>query len=398
MKPVRLYIGFQIFFSLLIWLPIFYEFQKRVGLTDSEIFTIQSIYYIAFCALEIPTGLIADLWGYGRCMKAGAATLMLASLLPIFMPNYAGFLSHFLLVALARSFVSGASSAYLFEYLVERGEKESFKQIEGNARAYGLVAKVICWAGVGALMEWKLTLPYWLTFGAASISLVYALLLPPLRSRIISKSNSIGRETLTRLAGMFQQVALHPYLLFLMLQGVAIFVLGRIVQVNLFQPILNSKAIALPVHGIVMSAMTVFEALGSARPGVMKQFFNDQNAVTFLTLALACSLGVLPWAGVYGTIAILCVFALVSGLAYPIQRHLFNDSIRDASYRATLLSMESIIDRAACAFVATLLAGAVVGTTSGLNSFLWRSCVVTGAGILLLAGALWVKDKGRIKT
>ncbi|MGZ3713435.1 MAG: MFS transporter, partial [Bdellovibrionota bacterium] len=294
---------------------------------------------------------------------------------------------------LARSFVSGASSAYLYEFLTEQGEQAKFKQIEGNARAYGLVAKVICWAFVGVLMEWKLTLPYWLTFAAAAISLVYAFSLPNLTSRVKAKTNSVTGETFTRLVGMFRQVALHPYLLFLMLQGVAIFVLGRIVQVNLYQPILNAKGIVLSTHGIVMSAMTIFEAVGSARPGVMRFFFNDQNAVTVLTVALGACLAVMPWAGGYGTIVLLCVFALIGGLAYPIQRHLFNESIRDASYRATLLSMESIIDRAACALVATLLTGAMVGTNEGLYHFLWVSALVTGAGIFSLAGIFWFHSR-----
>lgn len=394
MTAVRKYIGFQLFFSLLIWVPIFYEFQKRVGLNDAQIFAIQSIYYIAFCVLEIPTGLVADLWGYRRCMVAGAAVLAGSCLLPIFVPSYFGFLLHFLAVALARSFVSGASSAYLYEYLAEDGRQAEFKQIEGNARAYGLVAKVICWAAVGVMMEWQLTLPYWLTFGAAAISLAYALSLPSLKNEGVrlTESNAAG-ETFARVKGMFQQVAGHPYLILLILQGVAVFVLGRIVQVNLYQPILNAHTIPLAWHGMVMSAMTIFEAAGSARPGVMQKHFSDQNAVTLLTMALAVSIGLMPFVGGYGTIALLCVFALISGLVYPIQRHLFNASIRDASYRATLLSMESIVDRAVCALVASLLAASIVGTSESLFQFLWVSALVSLAGITALAGLFWLYGK-----
>lgn len=384
MKAVRLYIGFQIFFSLLIWLPIFYEFQKRSGLDDSQIFAIQSIYYIAFCLLEIPTGLIADLWGYRRCMVAGSISLVVTTLLPIFLPTYIGFLAHFLLVALARSFVSGASSAYLYEYLAGFGEQGQFKQIEGNARAYGLFAKVGCWAVVGWLMEWKFTLPYWLTLVAASISLVYALRLPAVNEAKI-RERSVASETAVRLLGMFKQVLKHPYLILLILQGVAVFVLGRIIQVNLYQPILNQKAVALGYHGMVMSAMTVFEAFGSARPGVMKRFFSDQNAVTLLTILLGVSIGMMPFVGATGTIVLLCIFALISGLVYPIQRHLFNHSIPDSSYRATLLSLESIVDRAVCALVASLLAASTVGTSEGLYHFILASGIITVLGMFVLS-------------
>ena len=185
-KIIRLYYGFQFFFGMLLWLPIFYDYQKRVGLNDAQIFGIQSIYYMAFCLMEIPTGFLADFWGHRLCMKAGAAVLTAANLLPVFLPTYGGFLAHFLLVAAARSLISGASSAYLYDYLKAHGETDLYKRAEGNARSYGLVGKVALWAGIGALMQWHLTLPYWLTAACSAISLIYALVLPPLPASAIS--------------------------------------------------------------------------------------------------------------------------------------------------------------------------------------------------------------------
>src|SRR5690606_26118452 len=110
-RVVRVFYGFQFFFTMLLWLPDFYDYQRHVGLDDTAIFRIQSIYYIAFCLMEIPTGYLADRWGHRFCMKAGAIIVTLGNLLPIFSPGYEGFLAHFLMVALARSFISGASSA-----------------------------------------------------------------------------------------------------------------------------------------------------------------------------------------------------------------------------------------------------------------------------------------------
>ena len=94
---VRLYILFQFFFNLLVWVPVFYEFQKRAGLTDPQIFRIQSIYYLAFCFLEIPTGWFADRFGYRTSVRWGAAVLVLANVIPPLLPTFGGFLGHFLL-------------------------------------------------------------------------------------------------------------------------------------------------------------------------------------------------------------------------------------------------------------------------------------------------------------
>src|SRR5690606_6775932 len=67
----RRYYAFQFFFNLLLWIPVFYEFQKQLGLDDPQIFRIQSVYYLVFCFLEIPTGAFADRFGYRRSLIWG---------------------------------------------------------------------------------------------------------------------------------------------------------------------------------------------------------------------------------------------------------------------------------------------------------------------------------------
>ena len=140
-RVIRLYKVFTLFNALLWWLPIFYRYQRDVGLSDGEIFGIQSIYYAMFLALDIPTSILADRFDYRRFLVAGAAILAVANLTPVVWPSYGGFLTHFLLIALAYSLTSGAGSAYLYEYLHRSGAGEAYRQAEGGARAYSLVGR-----------------------------------------------------------------------------------------------------------------------------------------------------------------------------------------------------------------------------------------------------------------
>ena len=112
-KAITTYIVFQLLFNLLLWVPVFYEVQKQLGLSDPQIFRIQSIYYLVFCFLEFPTGYLADRFGYKTSIVGGAITLVIANLIPIISGDYRGFLSHFCLIALARSLISGAGSAWI---------------------------------------------------------------------------------------------------------------------------------------------------------------------------------------------------------------------------------------------------------------------------------------------
>jgi MFS family permease len=368
--------GFQLFFGLLLWTPVFYEYQKRIGLSDPEIFGIQSIYYVAFCLLELPTGMFADRFDYRRSMLAGAVVLIVANLLPVLAGNYVGFLVHFLLIAVSRSLVSGALSAYLYEYLHRSGHGHEYQAAEGKGRSYSLVGKVFCWPAMGLLMQWQLSSPYWLTAIGAVIAAVLAARLPALPSASPADDRPVTRPPLGRsLAQSMRMLRGSRLLMLLIVQGVAIFTLARIAQVNLFQPILNAKHVPLAWHGVVLAVMTVFEAFGAYRPGWIRRRLSDLNTVFVLTVTMALSLALIVAVPAFGVVGLLCVFALATGVSYPVQRKLLNDAIPDSRYRATLLSAESIVDRAVCALVALAL-GAYLAR-GALDAFLVHAAAVT---------------------
>ncbi len=380
-RVIRLYKTFSLFNGLLWWLPIFYVYQREVGLSDGEIFGIQSIYYVAFLLLDIPASVLADRFDYRRFLFAGALTLLAANLVPVLWPSYGGFLTHFLLTAVAYSLTSGAGSAYLYEYLHRSGAGELYRKAEGRARAYSLFGRVACLPLAGLLMQWYLPLPYLLTALCVGVAAVIALRLPALPGRALPHDNPATgkwgslRPSWTLLRG-------SRMLILLMVQGVAIFTLVRILQSNLFQPILEAKHLPLAGFGLVMAGTTVFEALGAARPEWPKRFLGDVRAIFLLTLIMAACLALIVPAGVALTIACLCVFSFATGISFPIQRQLINDAITDPSCRATLLSLESLIDRAVCALVILALGGYLAA--GRMNTFLIHAAIGTAALMAVL--------------
>jgi MFS family permease len=385
---VRLYYGFQSFFSLLLWIPIYYEYQKRIGLNDAQIFTIQSIYYTVFCLLEIPTGVLADALGYRFSMRLGAIILVGANALPIFFQNYSSFLLHFVLIALSRSLISGASSAYLYDGLRSQGADPAlYKAVEGNARSYGLIAKVLIWPFIGYLMEWKLTFPYTLTVIGSAFAVVCAFLLPPDQKPEVAKKGR-GFGILRELGELVLVLPRIPIIPLLMVQGLGAFILPRILQTNLFQPILSGKGIAVSSYGVWLAAASVFEAAGSGYPAMKATLkrFSEWSAVSLLSLVLAITLALIPLTGKVGTLASLMVFSLAAGMIFPVQRQLMNDAITlspEASrYRATVLSMESIFDRAVCAWVVGMIG--VYMSRGKIDEFLYLSAGFCAVGVLIL--------------
>ena len=355
-KAINSYIAFQLLFNLLLWVPVFYEVQKQLGLNDPQIFRIQSIYYLVFCFLEFPTGYLADRFGYKASIIGGAVTLVVANLIPIVSGNYLGFLSHFCLIALARSLISGAGSAWLYEFLKSHGEESLYRKVEGDARFYALVARVVSWAAVGYLMTLGLLLPYWVSAANALFAAFLAMSLPNIRLR----NTEAAKRTASLVGGISTAAAIvakTPYLFLLMLQGVGIFILVRVLQVNLYQPIMSDKAFATASFGVIMSVMTIFEAFGSKLAHRVRSLSNDLSTVTVSTLILSFTLIGISLGNQVFVIAGFCIFSLAAGVAFPVQKQLLNDAITYPGQRATILSMESLIDRALCAVVVLPLGG-----------------------------------------
>jgi MFS family permease len=389
-RTLRLYAVFQFFFSLLLWLPVYYEYQKRVGMTDAEIFAIQSIYQIFFCLLEIPTGMVADVWGRRRCMRIGAGMLLLANLMAIFSANYLGFFIHFMLVAVSRSFISGAASAYLYDYMKSQGMQDQYKDVEGRTRAYSLVGRVFGWAGIGAAMAWHLTLPYWLTALSAAIAFGAASRLPMIAEDQQLKGTSPLGGVIENLRAVFKMLSHSPMLLFVMFQGVALFVLSR-VQIDLYQPILRAKDFSLASFGWIMSGITIFEAIGTARPGWIQKRTGSLNAIFLITAALGVLIMLIPAANQAWTVVVFAAYSFAVGIAFPIQKQLLNDQITDSRYRATVLSVESIVDRgftAANAYVMGLYM-----TSQRLDTFLVHAGLFTFCVIFVLLGAVQIQAR-----
>lgn len=386
-RILRLNNGFQLLFNLLWWMPVFYAYQREAGLSDGQIFGIQSIYYLAFCLFEIPTGMVADRIGARNCLRAGAVVMVAANLAPVFAPSYTGFLVHFLAIAAGRSLTSGAASAYLYDGLRAEGADGHYLKAEGQARALGLAAKVLCWPLVGPVMAVAHAAPYVLSAAGAAGSLACAAALPrlappPAGTRTTPAPRRSYGAFLRDAATALRCVRASPWLALVMVQGVAVFTLSRICQVNLFQPMLLAHGIGENAHGGVLAAMTVAEAVGSARPQWLGRRLSPVAWVSLLSVVLAGALAGIALGGPWTVVALLCVFAAGTGFAYPLQRKLVNDAIPAQAPRATLLSVESIVDRGVCALAAVAVGACLAA--GRLDALLWHSAIVTCVLMVIL--------------
>ena len=348
-KISKLYCLFQASIGLLLWVPIFYNYQISHGLSDFEYFQIQSLYYIIFCFLELPTGYLSDRWGHRKTLIGSAALMMLSNFLAIFTPNYWGFLLHFIVIAFSRALMSGAASAYLFESLNENGKGSEYKKVEGRARSYLLFSRVLGWAAVGKMTLINEDAAYWGTAFFCGVATLAAFLLPQLEIKQKTESKTGVLES-ARI--IFKSLSEKRTLLWLIGLGSGVFVLTRLTQVNLFQPILEKKGFSLEYFGWIMAGLTLMEAIGTSQSFRLSRRFSDLSLAKWMTVCACLSLLFISFGGREFTLLGFLLFTFFSGLVYPSLKELVNRSIPDSRFRATFLSFESISYRSICALMA----------------------------------------------
>jgi hypothetical protein len=112
-----------------------------------------------------------------------------------------------------------------------------------------------------------------------------------------------------------------------------------------------------------MALMTFFEAASSLRLGSVLKRVQPEGSVSLLSAGVAVSVGSLAVVQGSGLVLLLVLFSALIGFAGPIQRQVINQGIsqalsqigRGSQLRATVLSLESLLDRAACSLVVALM-------------------------------------------
>jgi MFS family permease len=108
-------------------------FLLDAGLNNAEAFAANAFFTAGMVIFEVPTGVLADMWGRRTSYLLGAATLLLSTLLYLAMwqakaPLW-GWAIASILIGLGFTFFSGATEAWLVDALAFSGFKENLESV-----------------------------------------------------------------------------------------------------------------------------------------------------------------------------------------------------------------------------------------------------------------------------
>ena len=326
-------------------------FLLDAGLSNAEAFAANAFFSAGQVLFEVPTGVVADTRGRRFSFLLGAATLLLATLLYLYMwqaeAPFAGWALASVLLGLGFTFFSGATEAWLVDALTATGFAGNLESVFGRAQAVGGAAMLVgsVTGGVVAQLT-SLGVPYLLRAAFLGVTLVVAFRFMHDIGFTPDRSANPVRAVRTVWSGALDGGMRNPPVRWLMLAapfttGVGFYVFYAI-QPYLLQ--LYGDPNAYSIAGLAAALFAGVSMVGGLLVPWARRLFRRRT--TALLLGLLADIVILVLIGVSASfvfvIALLTVSSILASIERPL-RQAFINGVIPSPQRATVLSFDSLM-------------------------------------------------------
>jgi len=119
-------------------------YYRNCGFTYTQIFIISVVYELLTFSLEIPSGVLADLWSRKWVVTIGHAISGLSFLVVLIAPtSYFIFIIWSILSAICTALNSGTMTAIIYDTLKQENQEDSFYKVQSNITILVLFSQTI---------------------------------------------------------------------------------------------------------------------------------------------------------------------------------------------------------------------------------------------------------------
>lgn len=325
-------------------------FLLDAGLSNTEAFAANAFFTAGFMLFEIPTGVIADLRGRRMSYLLGVITLIISTLLYLFMwrisaPFWA-WAAASMFLGLGFTFFSGAVQAWLVDALAHNGLEEQLESVlakgeivEGSAMLAGSIA------GGLIAQQTNLGVPYLLRAIFLVANFVVAFLLMKDLGFTPAEDKHPLKEIKVILNNSIRHGLRNPPVRWIMLAapftgGVSIYAFYAM-QPYLLE--LYGDERAFGIAGLAAAIVAGAQILGGLLVPYIGRLFRRRTSVLIVTEAssvlILLTVGLVP--NFWVAITLLVLWGLMFSAAIPIRQTYLN-SLIPSKQRATVLSFDSL--------------------------------------------------------
>jgi len=305
------------------------------GLTLVEIGLCESVFHLTSMVMELPTGMIADLYGRKISRLLGIVSNLIYLFLLIFVDNVAMAFVAFVFAALSYNLESGADTALIYDSLLVNGESESFTKIQGRREVILQSASLIGVVVGGVLADIDYNLAIFASIGLALV--VFGVGTRFTEAPYPKDQSKFTKAFANQFMKPWRMVKEQPELVFHMVL-VAV-VLSAVTTTHYYATAyFKSQGFSLTLISIFL----VLQAIGAITGGLvadrLKVRFNEELLFGVFPFLIALAVAMIPTPLF---VVSLFLMGLADSVLYVVLTNLINHRI-SSDQRATILSLNSM--------------------------------------------------------
>ena len=326
-------------------------FLLDAGLSNAQAFASNAFYTLGTLLFEVPTGVVADIWGRRTSYLIGTVTLFISTLLYLLIwyfhaPFWAWAITSVSL-GLGFTFFSGATEAWLVDALRASGYKGSFDSVFARGQIVAGIAMLSGSIAGGLIAQLSnLGVPYMIRAAFLLITFVLAWVF----MKDLGFTSAAGESLMNRMHGILkssidQGLRKRPVRWIMLMAPFtfgAVFYAFYALQPYLLE--LYKSPRSYGIAGLAAATMAAARILGGILASQTVRIFNRRTTIILCSILL--SIGMLVIIGSTNNFWVaalaLILWALSFSAAAPIRQAYLN-SLIPSSERATVLSFDSLL-------------------------------------------------------
>lgn len=375
--------------------PIMVLYVVGQGVSYQELGFLSAFLSATVLLLEVPTGAVTDRLGRRRSLLVSTVLYITMTIGFVLAGSFWAFLPVYFARAVAKGFLSGSSSSWLYDVLEERSATEEYTRIRGRGKTAQWVSLTVTVSVGGVLYTIDPLYPFYCTVVLNGIALAVIWSFPEAEYRNDPSEDETPwraiKQTIGTIREQTEDTTLRVYLIVICSFYGVISASSTYIQPLVAESYSDPAGLGLGISAIlpVGAALGGLYAVARLLSGVMSALaprlesaIGPHWSVVLVLCTLAGSL-VLPFVSPVGTVVLFFVLNGPKALIRPISESFLNSRI-DAASRATVMSFISML-YSGVAIPVNLIIG-FVSTRVSLEFALLIVAVPTVA-----AGLLWVR-------
>lgn len=169
-RNILSYLAFRFFLDFALIYPVYVIFFQQRGIDFIGIAQLIAIWAGAMMVLEIPSGIIADLWSRKKIIALSLILKAIGFIIWFLLPSFAGFAIGFIFWGFQEALCSGTTDALLYDFLKTQGREQEYEIQAGRGTLVSRIA-IICSLLLGG---WVFSRSPGITILLSSLSMVFS--------------------------------------------------------------------------------------------------------------------------------------------------------------------------------------------------------------------------------